>query len=57
MTDDGYSHPEYLVEADWLAGHLDDDNVVVVDCDVDAGYQQGPYSGRGSDSRQLREGP
>ncbi len=41
MTYEGYTHPEYLVEADWLAAHLDDENVVVVDCDVDAGYQRG----------------
>ena len=45
MTDDGYSHPEYLVEADWLAAHLEDDNVVVVDCDVDAGYNRGHVPG------------
>src|SRR6185312_6324290 len=30
MTD--FVHPEYLVETDWLAGHLNDPNVVVLDC-------------------------
>ena len=45
MTYEGYTHPEYLVEADWLAAHLNDDNVVVVDCDVDAGYQRGHVPG------------
>ena len=45
MTNEDYAHPEYLVEADWLAEHLDDDNVVVVDCDVDAGYNRGHIPG------------
>jgi thiosulfate/3-mercaptopyruvate sulfurtransferase len=30
MTD--FVHPEYLVETDWLAQHLDDPNVMVFDC-------------------------
>jgi thiosulfate/3-mercaptopyruvate sulfurtransferase len=28
----GFAHPEYLVETDWLAQHLDDPNVLVFDC-------------------------
>jgi thiosulfate/3-mercaptopyruvate sulfurtransferase len=28
----GFVHPEYLVETDWLAQHLDDPNVLVLDC-------------------------
>jgi thiosulfate/3-mercaptopyruvate sulfurtransferase len=28
----GFTHPEYLVETEWLAGHLDDPNVLVLDC-------------------------
>ena len=28
----GFVHPEYLVETDWLAQHLTDPNVVVLDC-------------------------
>jgi thiosulfate/3-mercaptopyruvate sulfurtransferase len=28
----GFVHPEYLVETDWLAPHLDDPNVLVLDC-------------------------
>lgn len=27
-----FVHPEFLVETDWLAQHLDDPNVVVLDC-------------------------
>ncbi|HVW31995.1 MAG TPA: sulfurtransferase, partial [Acidimicrobiia bacterium] len=28
-----YAHPEKLVTADWLAAHLDDPNVVIVESD------------------------
>lgn len=28
----GFAHPEYLVGTDWLAQHLNDPNVVVLDC-------------------------
>ena len=28
----GFIHPEYLVETDWLAQHLNDPNVLVLDC-------------------------
>ena len=28
----GFVHPEYLVETDWLAQHLNDPNVLVFDC-------------------------
>ncbi len=31
---DGYAHPEYLVETDWLAAHLGDPKLVVLDCTV-----------------------
>ena len=30
-TDD-YAHPEYLTDAAWVAAHLDDPDVVVLDC-------------------------
>src|SRR3984885_13356877 len=32
MPDRGYMHPEYLVETDWLAAHLGDSKLVVLDC-------------------------
>jgi thiosulfate/3-mercaptopyruvate sulfurtransferase len=28
----GYMHPEYLVETDWLAAHLGDPKLIVLDC-------------------------
>jgi thiosulfate/3-mercaptopyruvate sulfurtransferase len=34
MPDGGYVHPEYLVETDWFAAHLDDPKLVVLDCTV-----------------------
>jgi thiosulfate/3-mercaptopyruvate sulfurtransferase len=30
----GFAHPEYLVATDWLAAHLNDPDVVVLDCTV-----------------------
>ena len=35
-----YAHPEVLVETDWVAEHLDDPNVKLVEIDVDT--QTGP---------------
>jgi thiosulfate/3-mercaptopyruvate sulfurtransferase len=32
MPETGYTHPEYLVETEWLAAHLGDPNLVVLDC-------------------------
>ena len=45
MAQENYTHPEYLVEPEWLAAHADDANVVVVDCDVDAAYNRGHIPG------------
>jgi thiosulfate/3-mercaptopyruvate sulfurtransferase len=37
-----YAHPEALVGTDWLAGHLDDPNVRIVEVDVDTtSYDKG----------------
>ena len=33
MSTSGYAHPELLVETDWLAEHVDDPNLRLVDCD------------------------
>jgi thiosulfate/3-mercaptopyruvate sulfurtransferase len=33
-TGEGFVHPEFLVETEWLAPHLADPNVVVLDCTV-----------------------
>ena len=33
-TTDGFVHPEFLVETDWLTQHLNDPKVVVLDCTV-----------------------
>lgn len=42
----GYVHPEVLVEGDWLAGHLSDTNVRVVEVDVDtSAYDLGHIPG------------
>jgi thiosulfate/3-mercaptopyruvate sulfurtransferase len=35
---EGYAHPELLVETDWLADHVDDRNLRIVDADYPAAY-------------------
>ncbi|MCS7314787.1 MAG: sulfurtransferase [Bryobacterales bacterium] len=42
----GYAHPETLVSTDWVAQHLDDPNVRIVEVDVDtSAYEQGHIRG------------
>jgi len=36
MSMNEYTHPEYLVETDWVAEHLDDPNVRMIESDEDA---------------------
>jgi thiosulfate/3-mercaptopyruvate sulfurtransferase len=40
MTNTGYARPEMLVDTDWLAQHLDDPNLRIVDCDPFAEYRR-----------------
>jgi thiosulfate/3-mercaptopyruvate sulfurtransferase len=35
IRDKGYAHPEMLVTTDWLAGHLDDPNIRILESDED----------------------
>ena len=40
------AHPESIVETEWVAEHMDDDNVVLVEVDVDTtAYDQGHIPG------------
>jgi thiosulfate/3-mercaptopyruvate sulfurtransferase len=46
MMTDRYAHPEYLVETEWVADHLDDPSVRMVESDEDALlYQLGHIPG------------
>ena len=45
MAQEGYSHPEFLVDAEWVDAHKDDANVVIVDCDVEVGFVRGHIPG------------
>src|ERR1700738_4673399 len=47
MTDNkGYAHPEVLVDADWVADHLHDPKVRLIEVDVDTtSYDQGHIPG------------
>ena len=44
-TSEGYTHPELLVDAAWVEVHKDDANLVIIDCDVEAGYNRGHIPG------------
>ena len=46
MTTNGYAHPETVVSTDWVAEHLNDPTVRLVEVDVDtAAYEQGHIPG------------
>ena len=45
MAQEGYAHPEFLVDAEWVDAHKDDANVVIVDCDVEVGFVRGHIPG------------
>jgi thiosulfate/3-mercaptopyruvate sulfurtransferase len=45
-SDQGYAHPEVLVDTEWVAAHQNDGNVRLVEVDVDtAAYEQGHIPG------------
>ena len=44
-TGEGYAHPEFLVDAEWVVAHQNDPNLVVVDTDVEAAYLRGHIAG------------
>jgi thiosulfate/3-mercaptopyruvate sulfurtransferase len=35
MSDNAYAHPDVLIETEWLAGHLDDPDIRIVESDED----------------------
>src|SRR5574341_569025 len=46
MTKNGYAHPEVLVDTQWVADHLNDPNLRLVEVDVDtAAYDSGHVTG------------
>jgi thiosulfate/3-mercaptopyruvate sulfurtransferase len=46
MSSDGYAHPDALVSTSWVADHLSDPDVRIVEVDVDtASYEQGHIPG------------
>ncbi len=44
-TGGGYSRPEYLAETEWLADHLEDPGICIVDTDPVASYQRAHIPG------------
>ena len=45
MAHEDYSHPEYLVEPEWLDAHKNDPALIIVDCDIDAAYNRAHIPG------------
>ena len=45
MSDQGYARPEMLVTTDWLAAHLQDANIRIVDCDNRDAYRRAHVPG------------
>lgn len=45
MEERGYARPEMLVESDWLAAHLDDPGLRIVDADYPASYARAHIPG------------
>ena len=44
-TGGGYAFPEFLADTEWLAEHLSDENIRIVDTDVADAYQRGHIPG------------
>ena len=40
MTTQGYARPEMLADTDWLAEHIDDPNIRIIDCDEFPEYRR-----------------
>lgn len=45
MADQGYARPEMLTDTEWLAAHLQEDNVCIVDCDNREAYRRAHIPG------------
>ena len=45
MAQEGYAHPELLVETAWLVEHLNDPGIRIVDCDAPDAYNRAHISG------------
>ena len=45
MVSESYTHPEYLVDAAWVDAHKGDEDVVIVDCEVEAAFARGHIPG------------
>lgn len=60
MPEQGYAHPEMLVTTEWLATHLHDTNIRIVDCDNRDAYRRAHIPGavtfRGHNYLKEKEG-
>ncbi len=60
MAEQGYARPEMLVTTDWLAAHLQDKDICIVDCDNRDAYRRAHIPGaitfRGHQYLKEKEG-
>ncbi len=60
MADQSYARPEMLADSQWLAAHLQDDNIRIVDCDNREAYRRAHIPGaitvRGHNYLKEKEG-
>ena len=60
MADQDYARPQMLIDTEWLAGHLQDTNICIVDCDNREAYRRAHIPGaitfRGHNYLKEKEG-
>ena len=57
MAQEGFAHPEYLVDAAWVESHHQEPNVVVIDCDTEAAYNRGHIPGAVLEPDNFQKNP
>ena len=53
----GYANPQLLVDTQWLADHMNDPNVRIVDCDVRDAYRRAHVPGAVSPREHYMKNP
>lgn len=56
-SSDGYANPQLLVDTQWLADHLNDPTIRIVDCDVRDAYHRAHIAGAVSPKEHYMKNP
>lgn len=56
-ADQGYANPQLLVDTQWLADHLNDPNIRIVDCDVRDSYRRAHIPGAVNPKEHYMKNP